>query len=66
MKKTICNMCGKEFDLWDEQEDFSIIKSRIGYGSRYDDHRLELRFCCDCMDRIIDLCRIHPTTDLET
>ena len=64
MKNTTCNLCGKTFDLWDEQEDFSIYKRRIGYGSRYDDHELKLNLCCDCMDRIIDMCVIHPTVDL--
>ncbi len=31
MKKTICDFCGKEFDLWDTQEDFGF-SYRVGYG----------------------------------
>lgn len=64
MTKTVCNMCGREFDIWDEQEHFHFYADRIGYGSKYDDHKLRLDLCCDCMDRIIDVCKIHPTVDL--
>ena len=31
----ICSMCGKKFDMWDEQEDFCFVR-HIGYGSKYD------------------------------
>ena len=62
MKKTICNLCGKNFDFWDEQEDFSIY-TRIGYGSKYDDEQLKLNLCCECMDELIDLCVISPVSE---
>ena len=65
MKNTVCNMCGKKFDIWDEQEAFGVYERRIGYGSRYDGHGLKLDLCCNCMDKIIDQCVIHPTIDLE-
>lgn len=52
-----CTMCGKDFDLWDEQEGFSTER-RIGYGSKYDGEELQFDFCCDCFDRIVD--RISP------
>lgn len=29
MKKTICDFCGKEFGLWDTQEDFGF-SYRVG------------------------------------
>lgn len=48
-----CNVCGKEFDGWDLQEDFGL-HYHIGYGSRYDGGRLELDFCCDCFDNLLD------------
>lgn len=64
MSEKKCNMCGKTFDEWDEQEDFSMERS-IGYGSRYDLCHLRLNLCCNCMDRIIDLCVIPPVKDLE-
>lgn len=62
MKKKICNMCGKEMDLFDAQENFSL-RREIGYGSRYDGEILELNLCCDCMDRIIEQCKIRPVFD---
>lgn len=63
MKKTTCNLCGKNFDFWDEQEDFSIY-TRIGYGSKYDDEQLKLDLCCECMDKLIDRCVISPVADI--
>lgn len=63
MKKAICNMCGKEFSFWDKQEDFHIYSDYVGYGSKYDESTLELDLCCDCMDKIIDMCKISPVTD---
>ena len=62
MKKTVCNMCGKTFDGWDEQENFSIYRT-IGYGSRHDGEILSLDLCCDCMDKLIDMCSISPVED---
>ena len=58
-KKHYCNMCGKELDMWDEQEGFSIHK-KIGYGSIYDGDYLNLNLCCECADKIIGECKIHP------
>ena len=55
-------MCGREFDFLDEQESFHFY-SRLGYGSRYDNHTLRLDLCCKCMDQIIDSCKLSPVTD---
>lgn len=63
-RKITCNMCGKTFDFWDEQEGFSI-EGMVGYGSKYDMCQLRLDLCCDCMDKIIDQCVISPVKDLE-
>lgn len=49
--KKICNLCGKEFDIWDEQEDFGFSYD-VGYGSDYDGEHLEAHFCCACFDKI--------------
>ena len=58
--KTIkCNKCGKEFDIWDLQEDFTIYR-HLGYGTKYDGAKLELDLCCDCMEKLIDKCVISP------
>ena len=62
----ICSMCGKTFDLWDEQEDFCFVR-HIGYGSKYDTKGLYLNLCCGCFDKIADwflpLCVNDPLVD---
>lgn len=64
MKKTICNICGKEFDLWDEQESFGF-QHHVGYGSKFDGDRIHVDLCCDCFDDMMDTyilpkCKISP------
>lgn len=54
-----CNICGSKMDFWDIQED-NTIHTTAGYGSKYDEEEIELHICCDCMDRIIDECKITP------
>lgn len=65
MKK--CNICTKEFDFWDEQEDFSICR-QIGYGSGYDGLEIDLHLCCDCFDKVMDtivpMCQIDPLSEV--
>lgn len=65
--KKQCTMCGKNFDLWDEQENF-YLNRRIGYGSFRDGCQVKLQLCCECFDRVLDmvipLCRTTPITDL--
>lgn len=62
----ICSMCGKKFDMWDEQEDFCFVR-HIGYGSKYDMMGLYLNLCCDCFDKVADwflpLCVNDPLVD---
>ena len=55
----VCNKCGKIFDVWDTQEDFSI-KRQLGYGTKYDGDELNLHLCCDCMEKIADACKFSP------
>lgn len=66
MKK--CNMCGKDFDMWDEQEDF-CFEHVIGYGSKYDMHKVDLKLCCDCFDKVMDFilpqCKDDPMTEYD-
>ena len=62
MRKITCNMCGKEFDVWDAQEDFNI-SGWIGYGSKFDGLYLQLDLCCDCMDNLIRSCKITPVSE---
>ena len=62
-----CNMCGEEIGslrTLDCNDDFSI-HTIIGYGSKYDGFALDIDFCSDCMDKIIDQCHIPPVIDLE-
>ena len=54
-----CNICGSKMDFWDIQEDYTI-HTTAGYGSKYDEEEIELHICCDCMDKIIDQCKITP------
>lgn len=58
-----CNVCGKELDLFDIQEDFSICKARIGYGSAYDGDAVALRMCCGCFDRLVSGCALSPVVE---
>lgn len=58
-KDIVCNRCGKRFDIWDTQENFSI-NTQLGYGTKYDGDSLELYLCCDCMEKLIDECAISP------
>lgn len=53
MKKTICDFCGKEFDLWDTQEDFGF-SYRVGYGSKFDECDIDVDLCTDCFDKMMD------------
>lgn len=63
-RSIICNMCGKVFDIWDKQEGLSI-EHQLGYGTKYDGDLLQLDLCCDCMDEIIDKCKIFPIIHLD-
>ena len=58
----ICNKCGKEFDIWDSQENFSIHR-RLGYGTKYDGSDLKMNLCCNCMEKLIDGCKFSPIKD---
>lgn len=54
-----CNKCGKLFDDLDTQEELSI-HTLLGYGSKYDGHVIQLDLCCDCLDELIESCKISP------
>lgn len=58
-----CNCCGKEFDMWDEQEDFSM-KRHVGYGSKFDGCVIDIDLCCNCFDGVLEdlipKCEINP------
>lgn len=53
---TKCNLCGTEFDLFDEQEGFHIANNPhtiIGYGSMHDGEYCDCKLCCTCFDKIM-------------
>lgn len=54
-----CNMCGKELDEADRRQHFSLYQI-IGYGSKYDGMGIVLDLCSNCMDELIDRCKISP------
>lgn len=66
MTKRVCNLCGEDFDGWDEQEGFGF-NHRMGYGSSYDGMLVDLDLCCNCMDRLLDhlipKCKINPVVE---
>lgn len=53
MEKTFCNMCGKEFNMWDTQEGFGF-HYYVGYGSKHDLQELKCDLCCNCFDKLLD------------
>ena len=58
-KPTQCNICAKELDEFDEQENL-IIHTTVGYGSTHDGEEIRLQFCCECFDKIVDECKVSP------
>jgi hypothetical protein len=58
-QKQICNYCGKQLDLFDTQNDFTIHR-RIEYGSIYDGCVANLKLCCDCFDALVERCKVIP------
>ena len=60
----ICNLCGKELDFFDLQNDFSIHR-KIGYGSVHDGDGVHLRLCSDCFDEIVDECNVSPIEEMS-
>lgn len=63
INNTICNKCGKIFDIWDKQEAF-FFEKHLGYGTKYDGDKLSLHLCCDCMEDLIDKCVIFPVNEI--
>lgn len=58
-----CNVCGRELDIWDLQEELSITKERMGYGTAYDGDSVHLQFCCECFERLVRACKINPVVE---
>ena len=56
----VCNLCGKELDFWDVQEDFTLHR----HGG-YDGEVIKLRLCCECFDHIVDECKVSPIEEVK-
>lgn len=65
MKSIVCNMCGKELDIFDRQENFTIKRERIGYGSVHDGDGLDMRLCCSCLDKLVESCAVDPVIESD-
>ena len=61
-----CNHCGRPLDFWDVQEDLSIHKEKLGYGTKHDGDSVHLQLCCDCFDKLVDECVVNPVTECES
>ncbi len=64
MKKTKCSVCGKEFNIWDEQQEFEI-DCHVGYGSEFDGDHIHIDLCCQCLDDMMNnyflpRCKTYP------
>lgn len=61
-----CTMCGKEFDIFDEQQGIEM-DHWCGYGSHHDMSHIQFRLCNECfdkvMDKIIPLCKNQVVFD---
>lgn len=60
----ICNMCGKKFDEFDVNNGCALWV-HPKFGSKYDMSRVKADFCIDCMDKLIDMCKISPVVEGE-
>lgn len=47
-----CTMCNRILNEFDINGDFSYHKW-IGYGSRYDENRLDVELCGECFDKVV-------------
>ena len=50
---TKCDICGKEFDVWDQQEGFGFDR-HIGYGSKFDGEHIRVDMCVECFDEMME------------
>lgn len=61
----ICDICGKDFDNWDLQENHHHTYN-FGYGSKHDLEYLEFDVCADCFDKIVDtILPLFPKSPLQ-
>lgn len=59
MRKIICNVCGKEFNSFDDNNAISLYATAC-FGSKYDGEHINADICIDCFDKFVDECKISP------
>lgn len=63
MAKTVrCNKCGKVIDRYVEEYSMTNV---MKYGSKYDGELVELDLCPECMDELIESCKISPVVEYD-
>lgn len=62
--KRVCNVCGRDFDETDAREDYSVHKT-MGYGTKFDGDTIDLHLCCECMEKLIEGCKVSPVEENE-
>ena len=60
-----CNLCGNVIDPMTGRGGIHISEE-LGYGSKYDMDLLDMEICYECLDRIVDACRISPVRPYDT
>ena len=60
-----CNCCGNQLDVFDRSEHY-VFERRLGYGTKYDGELVRIRFCCDCLERLIERCAVPPFAEPDT
>lgn len=63
-EKKVCNVCGRELDFFDLQQDFTIHR-KIEYGSIFDGDIVDMQLCCDCFDDLVNECKVSPITEVS-
>lgn len=59
MRTITCNKCGRPIDEHKEGK-AQRLNTVLGYGSKYDGCLVDLDLCPDCVDELIDSCKISP------
>lgn len=54
MKIFKCDLCCKDFDEFDTQENFGLHYSSVGYGSKFDGESIDVDMCCGCFDKMME------------
>lgn len=52
-KVKLCNICGREFDFFDEQQNIKI-EYYMKYGSSFDGTKVSCRMCIECFDKFVN------------